>query len=359
MPTPEPSLTCRPSHHRPDRRRPGRLIRPLGVTLTAVLLGLILWPTAATAETAADTVPPTTPGIPTVVAISTTGVTLTWTAATDNVGVTGYEVAQRHTDYILIRNASGNQITIDGLVPSYTYQFSVSARDAAGNRSPFGPTLRLTMPPGDGQPPTAPANPVATEVGTDSVTLRWTPSTDNVYVGWYEVLRVHPDGSTTRVATAPQHPPTGPTARVSGLTAGTTYTFVVRAHDDAGNASPLSDPLTVTTLPSTDTCEVAYQVQHSWPGAFQTQVTIRNLSPKTIDGWTLSWTFSGDQRIGQLWGAEPVDIVGPDITVRNASWTSRIESGGSIQFGFIGSQSTSNTPPTGFVLNGVDCAAAG
>lgn len=288
--------------------------------------------------------------------ISTTSVTLTWTASTDDVGVTGYEVAQLHTDYILMRTTSDNGITIDGLRPSNTYQFWVYARDAAGNRSPSSPGLRLTMPPGDDQPPTAPANPVATQIGTDSVTLRWQPSTDNVYVAWYEVLRIHPDGSTTRVATAPQHPPTGPTARVGGLTAGTTYTFAVRAHDDAGNTSAMSDAVTVTTATATPSCEVAFQLQQNWPGAFQTQLTIRNLSPKLVDGWTLRWVFPGDQRIGQLWGAEPVDIVGPDVTVRNASWNSRIEPGGSTQLGFIGSYTASNAPPTAFVLNGVACA---
>jgi len=105
------------------------------------------------------------------------------------------------------------------------------------------------MPPGDDQPPTAPSALTATTIGTDSVTLRWQPSADNVYVAWYEVLRVNPDGSTTPVATAPQHPPTGPTARVGALQPQTAYTFVVRAHDDAGNTSPPTEPLTVRTQP--------------------------------------------------------------------------------------------------------------
>jgi chitodextrinase len=198
--------TRRPARHRRIGRSSGRLIRSSGAALAAVLLGLALSPPVATAATARDSQPPTTPGTPTVVTISTTSVTLTWTASTDNVAVAGYEVAQLHTDYILMRTTSSNEITIDGLRPSNTYQFWVYARDAAGNRSPSSPGLRLTMPPGDDQPPTAPANPVATQIGTDSVTLRWQPSTDNVYVAWYEVLRIHPDGSTTRVAVAPQHP---------------------------------------------------------------------------------------------------------------------------------------------------------
>ncbi|MFY1697478.1 cellulose binding domain-containing protein [Solwaraspora sp. WMMA2101] len=342
--------------HRDGSRRP-RAARRLGVLLAAVLLGPALPAASASAATGADTEAPTTPGAPTVAAISTDQVTLTWTAATDDVAVTGYEIAQMQADYIIIKTSPVNEITIVGLQPSRTYQFWVAARDAAGNRSPTSPGLRLTMPPGDDQAPTAPTGLTATQTGTDAVTLRWQPSTDNVYVAWYEVLRVHPDGSTTRVATAPQHPPTGPTARVGGLQPGTSYTFAVRAHDDAGNSSPLSAPLTVTTTPVAPTCEVAHQVINHWPGAFQAQLDVRNLAAEPIDGWTLSWTMPDDQQIAYLWGAEPVDLTPPDVTVRNYQWNRLIAPGGSVQLGFVVTGASTTTAPTGFTLNGAKCTA--
>ncbi|MFV2083487.1 cellulose binding domain-containing protein [Micromonospora sp. LOL_021] len=354
MSMPQPPHHCR----RWIRRDPNRTRRQLGVAVAAALLGPPLLPASA-ALAAADTVPPTTPGTPTVAAISTTDVTLVWTAATDDVGVTGYEVARLHTDYIVISTTPDNEITIDGLGPSQTYQFWVYALDAAGNRSPASPSLRLTMPPGDDQPPTAPTALTATTIGTDSVTLRWQPSADNVYVAWYEVLRINPDGSTTPVATAPQHPPTGPTARVGALQPQTAYTFVVRAHDDAGNTSPPSEPLTVRTLPAAPDCKVSYQVVNHWPGAFQAQLTIHNAGPVVIDGWTLRWTFPGDQQISHLWGAEPIDLVPPDITVANTTWNSRIPVGGSVQLGFVVRYPVSNPPPTDFLLNGNRCASSG
>ncbi|MBQ0991997.1 hypothetical protein KBX08_18135 [Micromonospora sp. H61] len=46
------------------------------------------------------------------------------------------------------------------------------ALDAAGNSSVSNPTLRLTMPPGDDQPPSAPGQPVAYDVGATVVWLR-------------------------------------------------------------------------------------------------------------------------------------------------------------------------------------------
>ncbi len=44
--------------------------------------------------------------------------------------------------------------------------------------------------------------------------------------------------------------------QISGLTPNTTYTFVVQARDEAGHLSPLSEPVTVTTLPPPPSCAV-------------------------------------------------------------------------------------------------------
>ncbi|MDG4774562.1 hypothetical protein [Solwaraspora sp. WMMD792] len=88
MSMPQPPHRCR----RWIRRDPNHTRRRLGVAVAAALLGPPLLP-ASVALAAADTEPPTTPGTPTVAEISTTDVTLVWTAATDDVGVTGYRNA--------------------------------------------------------------------------------------------------------------------------------------------------------------------------------------------------------------------------------------------------------------------------
>ena len=222
--------------------RPG--VRAL---LLLVLTGALVAAGAAPAYAAAeDTEPPSTPGPITVAEITTTSVLLTWAASTDNVGVVGYDVSRFYSDVVVLHSTPTNSIRIDRLRPSWTYSFSVRAWDAAGNGSPSPARLRLNMPPGDDQPPTVPGRPVAAAVTDTSVTLFWMGSTDDVSLNRYEVLRITPDGNDV-VATAPQHPPTGPTVQVRGLTPGTTYTLAVRAVDDAGNVSALSDPLTVTT----------------------------------------------------------------------------------------------------------------
>ena len=83
-----------------------------------------------------DTTPPSAPGTPVASAVTSTSATLSWTAATDNVGVTGYQVhrEQGATDPVLAQPAT-NTTTLTGLTPNTQYQVYVRARDAAGNLS--------------------------------------------------------------------------------------------------------------------------------------------------------------------------------------------------------------------------------
>ncbi|MFJ6795428.1 carbohydrate binding domain-containing protein [Streptomyces sp. NPDC091268] len=85
--------------------------------------------------------------------------------------------------------------------------------------------------------PTAPGGLTSTGATSSSVSLAWTASTDNVGVTGYDVYR-----GADKVATSAT---TG--ATVSGLGAATAYTFTVRARDLAGNTSPASNAVTVTT----------------------------------------------------------------------------------------------------------------
>jgi len=66
---------------------------------------------------------------------------LSWTASTDNIGVTGYEVFRGST---LVGSASGTSFTDTGLTPATGYSYTVRARDAAGNRSAASNTVTVT-----------------------------------------------------------------------------------------------------------------------------------------------------------------------------------------------------------------------
>ncbi|MGW4378717.1 carbohydrate binding domain-containing protein [Kitasatospora sp. NPDC004531] len=111
----------------------------------------------------------------------------------------------------------------------------------------------------DTQAPTAPSNLVATATAATQVSLSWGASTDNVGVTGYDVYR---NGTLATTVT-------GTSATVTGLTASTAYTFTVKAHDAAGNASAASNSLAVTT-PSTG---------GGTPGGF------KQAAPYLYNGW--------------------------------------------------------------------------
>ncbi|MGY3791293.1 fibronectin type III domain-containing protein [Aquimarina sp. 433] len=181
-----------------------------------------------------DTEAPTAPT--NLVASNTTDVstTVSWDASTDNIGVTAYDVFQ---DGTLVTTVATTSADITGLAPSTSYDFTVVAKDAAGNESPASVALSVTTEAPDTEAPTAPTNLTSSSTTAGQTTLSWDASTDNVGVAEYDVLQ---DGEI--VATV-----SDTTVIVTGLAPETTYEFTVIAKDAAGNESVASDPLSVTT----------------------------------------------------------------------------------------------------------------
>ena len=101
-------------------------------------------PPPATATTLADTQPPTVPTKVQAVAQSYDKTLVTWTASTDNVGVTGYKIFRNSS---LVGTTATKSYTDSGLTPNLTYSYTVSAYDAAGNNSAQSspPTTATTM----------------------------------------------------------------------------------------------------------------------------------------------------------------------------------------------------------------------
>ncbi|MDI1460877.1 glycoside hydrolase family 9 protein [Catellatospora sp. KI3] len=104
-----------------------------------------------------DTTPPSTPGTPAASAVTSSGATLTWTASTDNVGVTGYRVYREAgaTD-ALLATVTATTYAVTGLTAQTAYQFYVVALDAAGNASAASSPVSVTT--------TAPPQPSACQI---------------------------------------------------------------------------------------------------------------------------------------------------------------------------------------------------
>src|SRR5438445_13120738 len=113
----------------------------------------------------------------------------------------------------------------------------------------------------------------------------------------------------------------------------------------------------VCDFAAAQTCPVTYTIVSSWQGGFQAGISINNTGTIPINGWTLKWTFSGNQQISQLWGGN-VAPQGEAITVTSLSWDANIPVGGTMSsVGFTASGTA--TTPTAFVLNGVACGTGG
>ncbi|QTE21517.1 GEVED domain-containing protein [Polaribacter cellanae] len=99
-------------------------------------------------------------------------------------------------------------------------------------------TVNITNGVSDTQAPTAPTGLSASNITQTTATLSWTASTDNVAVTKYEIFN-----NNTSVGTV-----TGTSANITGLTANTSYTYTVKAKDEAENTSTPSNSVTFTTL---------------------------------------------------------------------------------------------------------------
>jgi PKD repeat protein len=114
-------------------------------------------PATATIGVNADTISPTMPGNLTASAVSGSEIDLAWTASTDNIGVTGYEVFRDGSPVPLVTVGSSTLGFHDtGLAPGSYHSYQVDAIDGAGNHSglagPGGPHDDLRDVHGDAQP---------------------------------------------------------------------------------------------------------------------------------------------------------------------------------------------------------------
>jgi chitodextrinase len=96
--------------------------------------------TGTTVTTPPDSDPPSAPTGLAATSVSANQVSLSWSAASDNVGVTGYEVFR---DGALVGSPTDTSFIDTTVGPGTTYTYEVKARDAAGNRS--GPSSSLTV----------------------------------------------------------------------------------------------------------------------------------------------------------------------------------------------------------------------
>ena len=190
----------------------------------------------ATGETISVTVgSPTQPTGLQAANINEIGFDLSWSASTDDVGVTAYDIFQ-DGDIIATVNDATNY-TVTGLSPDQTYQFGVAAKDGDDNVSPTSEMLGVTTA-ADVTPPSQPSGLQAANINEFGFDLSWSASTDDVGVTAYDIFQNGDVIATVNDAT---------NYTVTGLSPNETYQFGVAAKDGDGNVSPTSEMLGVTT----------------------------------------------------------------------------------------------------------------
>lgn len=173
--------------------------------------------------------------------ITASSVSLSWTASSDAVGVTGYKIFQNG---VLIGTSTTISFDVTGLSAASTYSFSVSANDVAGNDSAQSSLLSVTtIAAVDVIAPSAPSGLLASSITQTSFSLSWVASTDAVGVSGYKIFQ-----NGIQIGTSINN-----SFAVSGLTVTTTYSYTVSAYDAAGNSSAVSNVLSVSTIASVDT----------------------------------------------------------------------------------------------------------
>jgi glucose/arabinose dehydrogenase/chitodextrinase len=232
-----------------------------------------------------DTTAPSTPSGLGANATSSSQINLTWTASTDNVGVTGYLLERSQgagsTAFAPVGpTMPGVSFNDTGLAASTVYNYRLRATDAAGNLSGYSSVATATTPaPPDTTLPSTPAGLAANATSSSQINLTWTASTDNVGVTGYLLERSQGAGSTAFAQVGTTIP--GTSFNNTGLAANTVYNYRVRATDAAGNFSGYSSVATGTTPAAADT------TPPSTPSGLIT-------NPTSSSQIALTWTASTD-----------------------------------------------------------------
>ncbi|NUT41182.1 MAG: beta-glucosidase [Thermoactinospora sp.] len=220
----------------------------------------------------------------------------------------------------------------DGKTPLFPYGFGLTYEDEPGD---------------DTSPPTAPGTPAASEITSSSAVLTWAPSTDDVGVTRYDVVRVQGTGETVVATSATA------SATVTGLTPDTSYTFAVYARDAAGNRSSRSATVTATTRPTggTSSCTVTPSTQSQWGNGYVVQATVKNTGSTPITGWTVTFTLPSGHRVTGSWNVA-MTVTGQTVTARNVSHNGSLAPGATASFGFQGSRPDGDTSlPSGYACS--------
>jgi len=223
--------------------------------------------------TSSDTETPTTPT--NVVASNETSSTIqiTWTASSDNIGVTQYRI---YIDAVLSAQTTEANFKITNLQPGTSYNIQIEARDRINNKSEKSNLITATTT-SDTTAPSVPSNITASNISGTGFKINWDTATDDTAVTAYNIFV-----NTTQTATTSELSYT-----LTGLAPSSTYQIAISAKDAANNESAQSSAVSITTTNGgsngIEELFISEYVEPSSGNGYNKAIEIVNLTSAVID----------------------------------------------------------------------------
>ncbi len=208
--------------------------------------------------------------------------TISWDASTDNVGVVEYDVLQ---DGVVVDTVTETTATVTSLSPETTYQFTVIAKDAAGNASAASSALSVTTPLATGC------------IG--GIAAPYNESFETALGGWTQ--NSGDDLDWTRDANGTSSSRTGP----SSADDGSFYIYV----EASGNGTGYPNKQAILTSPCFDlgaATAATFSFKYHMFGANDFGSLDVEASNDEGASWTSIWNRSGNQ--GNSWQTATIDL---------------------------------------------------
>ena len=274
-----------------------------------------------------DSQPPSVPSGVAVIATTATDVQVTWTASTDTIGVTGYNILRREGGGFLAKIASSVSTSFNdsGLTTGTTYYYAVQSYDADNNTSANSAEVMVTVldPNCDQTPPTTPTNLHASVNGTN-IELSWTASTDNVGIYGYTIYQSTRSGGP--YTAIDESLTTSYTDETSAAGGGTFY-YVISAVDTYPNESGFSNEVAVTIITVNQLVPQNLMAKAS----SRSEILLTWLPPDTtgtsfsVTGYRVQW---GPSNLIATVASTTYTVTGLTADTAYAYWVRSVEAGG-------------------------------
>ncbi|HEY6797457.1 MAG TPA: cellulose binding domain-containing protein [Kineosporiaceae bacterium] len=166
-------------------------------------------------------------------------------------------------------------------------------------------------------------------------------------------------GLTATVSLAAAPAPASAAAKTATAKTTIAKTTTAKTSSVSSKGTTTTKPPATATAAGGRTCAVIYEIESEWPSnghrAFQGDIQIVNLTPRTLTSWTLGWTFPNDQVVYQHWGTD-LDQHGQKIVATSEPNEGYLgPNGGRFHLGFLANVTSTNALPTSFTFNGATC----